>query len=108
MTKEERKRYLEKLGGSPLIAKSLADQVRWPSQRPYIEALCCDSEGYLLVHRGVRDGVALLDVYRPDGTFLGEVEITGLNRSAVFHAGSIFMRVFSDAELPAVVRYRME
>ena len=108
ITREERKRYLEKLGGSPLIGNALAEQVRWPAHRPHIEALYCDAEGNLLVHRGIRDGATLLDVYRPDGTFLGEVKISGLNRSAAFHGASIFMRVFSDYELPAVIRYRME
>ncbi len=108
ITKEERKRYLDKLGGTALIGTALAEQVRWPPHRPSIEALYCDADGNVLVHRGTRKGAALVDVFRLDGTFLGEVEIAGLNRSAVFHGTSIFMRVFSDEELPAVIRYRME
>jgi hypothetical protein len=105
----ERDQYMADLGGSqPWAKRALAEQVRWPSHGPYLEGLYCDAEGHLLAYRGSQNGVALLDVYRPDETFVGEVKITGFNRSAVFSAESLFMRVISDEELPAVIRYRLE
>jgi hypothetical protein len=106
---DDRNRYLETLGGSSAWArKDLETQVRWPKHKPYMQALCCDSHGYLLVHRGATKGVPAIDVYRPDGTFVGGVSVPGFRYNAVFVGDSVFMRVFSNEQLPAVIRYRME
>jgi hypothetical protein len=82
--------------------------IKFPAHKQYFETLYCDGGGNLLVHRGDLDGkTPIFDVFRPDGSFLGEVKVPGLNR-AVFDGDTILKRVITDEELPAVIRYRLE
>ena len=107
LTALDRNKYLKQLPSS-WSSKQLHSQIKWPGHMPYFQALLCDSNGYLLAHRGNNANTSLLDVYRPNGTFLGEVHMQAVRYTSLFDGDSVFMRVFSDRELPSVVQYRME
>jgi hypothetical protein len=103
ITAEDRKKYNDKMSAEIVSA------VHFPDSKPPVEALFCDNAGYLLVYRAMASGskTVVLDVYRPDGSFLGELSVPGF-RYPVFDADTILMRVSSKNELPAVIRYRLE
>lgn len=99
---EERADYLKD------IAAAMQPQLKFPDRKPCLEGLYCDARGYLLVDRAVAwKESPRLDVYRPDGTLLGELKIAGFARPT-FDGDTILMRVFKDDELPAVIRYRLQ
>jgi len=90
------------------VSEIMASHLKFPDHKPPLEGLYCDSQGYLLVNRAVGwKQMPLIDVYSPDGSLVGELEVPGFRRP-VFDGDTMLMRVFKDDELPAVIRYRLE
>lgn len=90
------------------VAVAMQPHLKFPAEKPCLQGVYRDMRGYLLVDRAVGwKNSPLLDVYRPDGSLVGELKVSGFRRP-VFDGDTILMRVFGDDELPALIRYRLE
>jgi hypothetical protein len=104
ITGEDRKKYNDQMAAEILSA------AHFPDAKPPVAGLYCDNAGYLLVYRATAHAArtVTLDVYQPDGSFLGEVAVRGFRHGGVFDGDTILMRVSLEEELPALIRYRLE
>jgi len=87
----------------------VVDRSRIPDVKPPIERLWLDDLGYLWTRRSQTEGArsTLLDVFDPDGRYLGEVRAPLALQIVLVRGAALYATATGEEDVPVIVRFRI-
>jgi len=87
----------------------VVDRSRIPDVKPPIERLWLDDLGYLWTQRSQTEGArsTLLDVFDPDGRYLGEVRAPLALQIVLIRSATLYATATGEDDVPVILRFRI-